>query len=57
MDTNQTLGFEKCPGAIFSDPLGPYMGMPQYGPEDHRVKIQTLSNIAIFYIIRTKMLS
>ena len=49
-------GFEKCAGAIFSDPLCPYMGMPQNGSQGQRVKIQTLSNMVILYIIRSKIL-
>ena len=51
------VGFEKCSGAIFSDPppLYSYMGMPHYGSRGHRVKIQTLSNMAILYTIQTEI--
>ena len=52
------VGFEKCLGAIFSDPPPPlysYMGMPHYGSRGHRVKIQTLSNMAILYTIQTEI--
>ena len=56
-ETVTTLeGFEKCAGAIFLDPLCPYMGMPQNGSQGQRVKIQTLSNMVILYIIRSKIL-
>ena len=49
-------GFENVRGQFFPTPLCPYMGMPHYGLQGQRIKIQTLSNVVILYTIWTEIL-
>ena len=35
--------------------LYPYVGMPHYRPQGHSIKIQTLLNMIILYIIQTEI--